>query len=425
MKNNDKTNAYDNERKKARRRLIACLLLAVTTSMTSCSGIKNVFGASTAEVQTTKSTEEQSDNETELIEAPASDFEYEYDDNYQGIKITKYLGSAKKLIIPKEIDGKPVKAFYDYSYELGDDSIRGNRSTTDVTIQCDFIDPYAFSHWETLENVTLADGGLLISNNAFEYCTSLKNITLKGTAGIGDEGFLACSSLTKIELPDEMVRIGDRVFCDCVSLSQLELPASLTEIGAGAFTNCYELTNAAIPDSVTNIGNGAYINCTKLASVSLPKKLRTIYPETFKGCTALTEIKLPDGLTAIEEKAFFGSGLKSVTIPASVTRMRKSVFEDCSELEKVTVENGVTDIGWRTFVNCTSLKSIALPESVTVIEKETFVGCSSLTEITFSEKLNHIGKDAFKDCDALSVTYKGKTYNSDNFNELYDLFEQE
>ena len=93
----------------------------------------------------------------------------------------------------------------------------------------------------------------------------------------------------------------------------------------------------------------------------------------FEDCTGLKSITIPDSVTSIGMSAFSGcSGLTSVTIPAGVTNIDWYVFKGCTGLKSITILDGVTSIDGGAFENCTGLKSITIPDSVTNIRKDAF-----------------------------------------------------
>ncbi|EMY3513025.1 leucine-rich repeat domain-containing protein, partial [Flavobacterium psychrophilum] len=80
--------------------------------------------------------------------------------------------------------------------------------------------------------------------------------------------------------------------------------------------------------------------------------------------------------------AFFGCiGLTSVTIPNSVTVIRRGIFAGCSGLISVTIPNSVTAIENFAFFGCFGLTSVTIPNSVTAIEERAFAECSSLRTV--------------------------------------------
>ena len=115
------------------------------------------------------------------------------------------------------------------------------------------------------------------------------------------------------------------------------IPDGVTKIATAAFSSCQELQTVVIPNSVKRIGKEVFSGCVSLASVTLPEGLDEIEAYTFANCGALTSIVLPSSLTSIGEFAFSYSGLKSITIPASVWNIEVRAFDGCRDL--TTVEN--------------------------------------------------------------------------------------
>ena len=60
------------------------------------------------------------------------------------------------------------------------------------------------------------------------------------------------------------------------------------------------------------------------------------------GCKKLTSVNLPDSVRIIDPRAFAGSGLTSITIPAAVTTLSTSAFNGCNALKSITVDSANT-----------------------------------------------------------------------------------
>ena len=60
-------------------------------------------------------------------------------------------------------------------------------------------------------------------------------------------------------------------------------------------------------------------------------------------------------------------GLTSVTIPDSVTTIRKSAFSGCTSLASITIPDSVTEIGEGAFYGCTNLPSVMIPRRMAII----------------------------------------------------------
>ena len=117
----------------------------------------------------------------------------------------------------------------------------------------------------------------------------------------------------------------------------------------------------------------------------------------------------------IERRAFYGSSIKSITIPNSV----KNIYQNCfsySLLEKVEFESGskVEAISGSMFFECQNLSSVNIPNSVKSIGTFAFYNCKNLKSLYIPSGCK-IYKDAFYGCDL--VIYCSDT---SNFQEGFD-----
>ena len=129
----------------------------------------------------------------------ANDSDFEFDVN--NCIITKYVGTATSLSIPRTIQGAPVKT----------------------------IGSLAFCDNSSLENVTVPDTVVSIDASAFTRCDKLSSITIPNSvAYIGDYAFGGCYSLTKIVIPNSVESMGDYVFNGCNNLTYITIPNNTT-----------------------------------------------------------------------------------------------------------------------------------------------------------------------------------------------------
>ena len=141
------------------------------------------------------------------------------------------------------------------------------------------------------------------------------------------------------------------------------------------------------------------------------------------GCSGLRSITIPNSVTSIGLQAFNGcSGLTSLNIPYSVTAIGDLAFADCSSLTEITVANGNNVYDSRNGCNaiiesanntliCGCMNTI-IPNTVTSIYIYAFEYCSGLTSITIPNSVNSIGWDAFHGCSALTSITIGNSVSS-------------
>ena len=102
--------------------------------------------------------------------------------------------------------------------------------------------------------------------------------------------------------------------------------------------------------------------------------------QAFYNSTNVENLILPNTLVTIRGSMFYKSKLKTVVIPANVTTIGGSAFENCSSLATVTFEKGsqlktIAGGYYGAFSDCKTLKAIEIPASVETIEASAFKGC--------------------------------------------------
>ena len=190
--------------------------------------------------------------------------------------------------------------------------------------------------------------------------------------------FLDTHFLNKIIVPDTVKTIEGAGFFGCSSgyggAEEIVIPASVTSIVACAFDY---LVNPVVyyggskerwqeineDESVTELRMHYYDGTLQGFSYTYDDATEGLKITGYSGTD--TDVVIPAEIagapvTSIGDRAFYGAGLTSVTIPASVT-----------------------SIGDYAFCTCTSLPSVTIPASVTSIGKSSFLCCTSLTEVKF------------------------------------------
>ena len=310
-----------------------------------------------------------------------------------------------------------------------------------------------------IQTVFIAEGITSISQDAFNGCAELANLTIPSTINqIGMGAFSGCESITSVVVPEGVTNLEYQVFGGCSSLTDVTLPSSLTTISWGAFSECSSLANISIPTSVTEIGHYAFDICTSLESITIPEGVTSIGEYTFKDCSSLTSITsfIPaENLFAINSNAFQGVDNDACTlyVPAGTKETYAATegwnelanivqlpYGKCgdnatwefadgvltisgtgamydyagndtpwnayrfSEIKNVVVNEGITRIGDSAFRGFEVAESVLLPESLTSIGNRAFSG-NALREITMPNSLTIIEDYAFYMCTNLeSIT---------------------
>lgn len=259
------------------------------------------------------------------------------------------------------------------------------------------------SHANEIKNVIIKNGVTTISANAFTNCTALKTVNFINTTdtpskiwSIGANAFMNCSSLESVEIPSSVYKMGESVFYMCSSLKDVVWSASVTTIPSNTFAYCTSLTAVKIPEGVTTINNMAFYQCSALNSLRIASSVKSIKANAFGFCY-IRENKITDysssdleqsGLTICDrssekdgllykgnEAVFCRKYATNVTIPNTLTSIRKETFKDCTSLKSVTMSENMATIGDNAFNGCTSLSAIVIPETMTTISNKAFYNC--------------------------------------------------
>ncbi len=236
-------------------------------------------------------------------------------------------------------------------------------------------------------------------------------------------------SVKKVTIPNTVEYIGNGLFSVLDGVEELVIPASVKITGNLLYLYNPEGFRSGVSEypvwtfeemenlkKVTFSGNikvlGGFKNCRKLQKVTVKGSVKYIGCDAFYGCTSLKSFKIPTTVTEIGGMAFYGSGITSITIPASVKQLGdedySSVFANCKKLTKVVFSDRKANqllIDISTFKNCTALKKVYLPKSVKriYIEPLAFRNCKNLTKVYNTDNVVKIGEEAFRICKSLSA----------------------
>lgn len=179
---------------------------------------------------------------------------------------------------------------------------------------------------------------------------------------------------------------------------------NMFEIRSGVLVKCKEdFAEIEVPYGVTAIGEDAF-NCCKATSITLPSSVTEIRRGAFGNCKQLRRITLPNGLKSIGESAFmFCEKLSSVTLPYALEDIGPSAF-DCSGLTSIIIPGSVRTIGDFAFGHCHNLRSVEMNSSAgwSMLREGTFYECTSLTSVRLPDNMSFIDEGVFWNCHSLT-----------------------
>ena len=226
-----------------------------------------------------------------------------------------------------------------------------------------------------------------VNSHSFENRTTLTRLVLpEGMLKIKDSAFMGCLNLTDVTFPDSLRVLENHAFEQCGknadSLHYYVLPDSMTSIstnvdaGWGAFTDINMGRISCNPDTKTALQlsgidtynhNGSYLFALK--GHETDGLLYQYRQYTVNG----------EPVNRLELRRYEGSGA-AVYIPADtgLYRIENNVFKEHQELLQVTMPDGLVEIGDSAFSGCTLLHGgaeefvIQVPSTVKRIQNNAF-----------------------------------------------------
>ena len=173
-----------------------------------------------------------------------------------------------------------------------------------------------------------------IGQRCFSGCKSLMNVECGVSSGklriISERAFEHCSSLQAITLPDSVDSIGKEAFYDCTSLSSAEIKACST-MGADIFKGCNALSTVLLGSGVREVGESFIGGRRDIQIPEMPEGLVRIGKSAFAKCKAQSNgvVTIPSSVTTIEDNAFgYASGITRLSFQGSAPEISQNALYD-------------------------------------------------------------------------------------------------
>ena len=121
-------------------------------------------------------------------------------------------------------------------------------------------------------------------------------------------------------------------------VTEIWIPSTCTEISQQAFSGCTKLKKVIFSDNITLIDLQAFSGLKSLTEITIPASVKRIKYNAFRGCTSLSKVVFREGsqLETIESKAFEGTKIEELTLPATLKALDNGNF-DGENMKKLTV----------------------------------------------------------------------------------------
>ena len=403
--------------------------------------------------------------------------DYEYTEYVSGITITKYIGYGGDVVIPNEINGKPVTEIgqYAFYYKKNIDSVvlpkHLEKIYTHAFASSDikhisplpdsvrYIGSYAFA-WNSFDGLTLNEGVEYIGEYALEECRVTYIPDSVKYLGLGslDSTFISeiYFGAGLVDIDDQIFEMtyGDNAAGEDIMLASIEVSADnpiyksvdgvlYSKDGSELIRYPASKTDEkfVIPEAVKKLKSYSFAGLKYLKKLTVTKNVATIEDwalectnsfesveftdnavlkslfYTFYDCKNLKSVKFGKNMAIKKMNSTFeGSGIEETEIPSSV-RLLLQTFEN-TPLKSVKINCGVEIIGVGTFRNC-NITSVSLPDSVQSVARLAFSGCDNLNEIELNS-VRTLGSLTFENCTGLtSIDLTGVRYDNTDANNTF------
>ncbi len=242
-----------------------------------------------------------------------------------------------------------------------------------------------------INNVVIPDSVIEIGIQAFNNCGEESVYIGKSVQLIEDDAFdTNPEDLSNITIHPENVNVKIENYC-------------LINIDKYNRINLVKGCNrSVIPEEVESILSAAFQMCNGLVNIEIPDNVGYVWGDIFWHCENLTTLKLGKGVSIIASGLLFQGffpycdKLTNIEIDADNTYFRVEdgcVIENvanrlvfCKKVSEIVVPNSVIEIGSDAFMGNRVLTKLTIPSSVTKIRRGAFFMCDNLAQVVFEIK---------------------------------------
>ena len=379
-----------------------------------------------------------------------------------GINSSANLSTITESMLPYSLMPASREYYTFISWYL-DDTL-----TTDISIITTFGDTTIYAKWEELDPNLV----FMINPDGVSYSVKASSTNISGVVRIPktyrgkpvttikEEGFVDCSKVSDLILPNTLTTIERSAFKNCTSMTKIYIPSSVTTISSpyssdspfygwnqDAVIYCEASSKPDGWESFWNYYGSGYL--TTIWNVAgLPQQTADWeYVEKKDGAVALvrylgtaTAVTVPTTLSGktvseICENCFKDkTSINSIYIPSSITSVERGAISGCSALATLTIpfvggsSTSNSFLGYIFGAWSYSNNSNSVPSSLktvvvtggTSIESYAFYDCSSLTSITIPNSVTSIGSYAFRYCTSMTKIYIPSSVATISTSSKYD-----
>lgn len=294
----------------------------------------------------------------------------------------------------------------------------------------------------------------MINNSRYTQSNITKVTLPKSLRYIGDYGLSYLSNVRSIEIPENVTSMGSYVFSNSNNLTAIKMnavvPPTISSMSGSSYKkitipaesfHAYRIASVW-KDNILIGGDGVTVSTGKIVAGDLGHivideatylqevnkliidegtlnnddwntiksmtnlleidmsgvTMSSLPANAFDGRWAIEKVVLPHNVSSIGSRALYGTGIKTIEFPESLTSLSTYSFYNCDSLQIVTIPNGVRNVPDYCFYDCDNLKKVEIPEGLTSINQYAFNSCDVLSDVPLPSSLTSIGSYAFRYC---------------------------
>lgn len=270
-----------------------------------------------------------------------------------------------------------------------------------------------------IKSIQLPDSLTVIEGWAFQN-SAIHSIEMPDSVTeVGELAFRWCSELKHVRLSTRITKIPRQLFTSCLKLKNLDIPPSVKTIHYSAIAWNHGIERLILHDGLEEIvDDGPLLGCGgNLCEVNFPKTLKKVPGGVFNYSPNLKKFKLDpenpyfriiDGALCSKDGRIIYA-IPDVTrtnyvTPEGIEVIAARAFSYLPKLQEVILPSTLKTIEERAFQGCYNLKSLHIPAGVTKIGVDFLLSCEKLNEVIIDsaippELTGHVRDDVwlFKD----------------------------
>lgn len=191
---------------------------------------------------------------------------------------------------------------------------------------------------------------------------------------IAEEGFMECTNLTSVVIPEGVTTIGDYAFDNCSNLTSVTLPNSLVNAGDGTFRGC-NLTSLVLPENVEEWGSDLITLNPNFEVVYIVNPNKTLPLSGDKYVDFFDMINSLYGTKMVLNESYLGDELKEKL---------DAYLEQQAETGNVHFDYFSVDFDYTLTVSDAGAATLYLPFAVTIPEDADYFVAATVSSISIS-----------------------------------------